>query len=492
MNTRTYLAVDLGASSGRVMAGHFDGSTIVLEEVNRFPNNGVQHADGWHWEATRLFQDIQNGLAEAGKRFGNHIVSVAVDTWGVDYGLIDGNGQIVNEPWMYRDSRTDGMIAEAERLVGAEDMWNRTGIQSLFFNTVYQLMAESRGSAVAKAKHLLFMPDLINYWLSGEMAIERTIASTSQLLKAGSGEWDLDLAAKLGIPTHLLKSTINPGVKLGKLTDSVMAKTGLRNVSVTTCGSHDTASAVAGVPADHANPLFLSSGTWSLLGRELGSPELSEAARAARFSNEQGLAGTTRCLKNIAGMWLLQECKRVWDSQGEEINYATMVQIASSARSGALIDADAPDFEKSCDMPEAITSYIARTGQKSPEGKPELLRVIFESLAMKYRATIENLRKIQPDIPDTVHIVGGGCQNALLNQMTADATGLRVVAGPIEATASGNILAQMLAFGEINSLAEGRQILQRSFNPVVHEPKNTAAWAQKDGDFEKMCALSKR
>jgi rhamnulokinase len=473
------------------MAGHFDGKRLSIEEATRFPNQGHPLADGWHWDAEALFQNITRGLAAAGAKFGADVVSVAVDTWGVDYGLLDAAENLINPPWMYRDSRTDGLMAEAERLIGGEDLWARTGIQPLFFNTLHQLMAEARHTpdALARATDLLFVPDLLNYRLSGVKAIERTIASTSELLRAGSAAWDLSLAEQLGIPSRLLKPVTEPAVVLGQLRGPLAAETGLHGVQVTTCGSHDTASAVAGVPATYANPLFLSSGTWSLLGRELPTPVLTEEARRARFSNEQGLCGTTRFLTNISGMWLLQECRRVWASEGDPADYAQLVESSRSSVAPAIIDSDAPAFEKSCDMPRAICDWIARSGQPQPEGKPALVRVILESLALKYRHTISRMRHLQPDLPDTIHIVGGGCQNHLLNQMTADATGLRVVAGPVEATAAGNILAQMMATGAIASLSDGRSILSDSLECHIFTPGDSAPWDDKELRFAQAATL---
>lgn len=485
---KTYLAIDLGASSGRVMAGRFDGVKLDIEEVHRFPNSGVEKGDGWHWDFEGLFSHIVDGLGIAAERYGNDVVSVAVDTWGVDYGLLDGEGTLVGQPWMYRDERTNGMIEEAERLVGKEAMWGRTGIQSLFFNTVFQLMAESRKTpeALAKAASLLFIPDLLNFRLSGVRAIERTIASTSGLLRAGTAEWDVELTGMLGIPTGVLAPVTEPCVVLGGLSEEIVAKTGLSDVKVCTCGSHDTASAVAGVPASDSNPLFLSSGTWSLLGRELDSADVSACAMEASFSNEQGLNGTTRFLKNISGMWLLQECKRVWDAAGTGMDYGAMVDAAREAECIAWIDPDAPEFARSCDMPEVIGAWIEKSGQPRPATQAQLVRTILESLALKYRKTLEGLKALQSSLPDTLHIVGGGCRNALLNQMTADASGLRVVTGPVEATACGNVLAQMLACGDIASLAEGRRILAESFEPEVFEPRDTASWDVKAATFEKI------
>ncbi|MEI8294675.1 MAG: rhamnulokinase family protein [bacterium] len=481
---KTYLAVDLGASGGRVMAGHFDGARLEIEEGARFSNAGLQAADGWHWDAEGLFQEITKGLAAAAARYGSDIVSIAVDTWGVDYALVGADGRAVNEPWMYRDSRTDGLIAEAARLAGADKIWSRTGIQPLFFNTIYQLMAESRltPQALNQAHGLLFTPDYLNHRLCRVQAIERTIASTSGLLRAGTAEWDVELAETLGIPARILGNVTEPGVILGELTPALASATGLRGVKVTTCGSHDTASAVAGVPS-RANPLFLSSGTWSLLGIELPAPVLSQEAFDAKFSNEQGLEGTTRFLTNISGMWLLQECRRVWAEAGDLIEYGEMVELARHANAPAIIDPDAPEFGKPCDMPQAILDWIKKTNQPAPASKAELIRVILESLAIKYGLMIERLRGMIPNLPDTLQVVGGGCKNALLNQMTADATGLRVEAGPVEATASGNIIAQLLANGEINSLAEGREILRNSCSPQIHEPAPGVSFSGKFARF---------
>ena len=481
---KTFLAVDLGASGGRVMAGHFDGSRLEIEEGARFPNSGLETADGWHWDAEGLFKEITNGLADAANRFGGDIVSVAVDTWGVDYALIGSEGVALNEPWMYRDSRTDGMIPEAAQLVGEEKIWSRTGIQPLFFNTIYQLMAESRltPQALKQAQSLLFMPDYLNYRLCGVRAIERTIASTSGLLRAGTAEWDVELAEMLGIPARILGKVTEPGVILGELTEALASATGLRGVKVSTCGSHDTASAVAGVPS-RSNPLFLSSGTWSLLGIELPAPVLHQVAFDAKFSNEQGLEGTTRFLTNISGMWLLQECRRVWAEEGSAMEYGEMVEMARNAKVAALIDPDAPEFGKPCDMPKAILDWIKKTNQPAPTSKAEMIRIILESLAVKYSLMIHRLKSMIPDLPDTLQVVGGGCRNALLNQMTADATGLRVEAGPVEATASGNIIAQLIATGEIKSLAEGREILRNSCNPQIHEPVRSVTWSEKAQRF---------
>jgi sugar (pentulose or hexulose) kinase len=401
--------------------------------------------------------------------------------------ILDEAGKPINPPWMYRDSRTDGMMDKANKTLGPDRLWERTGIQPMFFNTIYQLMAEvaRNGDRLRKANEILFIPDYINYRLSGVRAIERTIASTSGLLFAGSPEWDVEIAAELNIPTLLLSPVTEPCRVLGEISPSIAAETGLHGVKVCTCGSHDTASAVAGAPS-RGHPLFLSSGTWSLLGIELRRPINSTAAREAGFSNEQGLEGRTRFLTNIAGMWLLQECRRVWAEQGKNIDYGTMVEMAAQAKAPAFINPDAPEFQKPCDMPKAILDWIEKSGQTAPANDAELIRVILESLALKYRRMVRRLAELVPEMPSTLNIVGGGGQNKLLNQMTADATGLRVEAGPVEATAAGNVIAQMIASGDISSLSEGRELLRNSFEISAYEPGDTAAWDAKAARFDQI------
>lgn len=483
---RTFLAVDLGASGGRVMAVHFNGERLEIEEVTRFPNRGVDIHGGWHWDFEGLFHEIKQGLAAAARRYGEAIVSIAVDTWGVDYVLLDAHGSPLSLPRMYRDSRTDGLMELADRTVGAERLWDRTGVRPMFFNTVYQLMSELRDKPqLDRANEILFIPDHINQRLCGVRAIERTIASTSGLLFAGSPEWDVEIAAELGIPTLLLSPVTEPCRVLGELLPEIAEETGLRGVKVCTCGSHDTASAVAATPS-RQSPLFISSGTWSLLGIELMRPVTTPEALIAGFSNEQGLMGSTRFLTNIAGMWLLQECRRVWAEQGCEIGFGEMVEMAASAQAPAFIDPDVPEFQKPCDMPSVIREWIQKSGQSLPANDAELIRTILESLALKYRSKLRLLSKLVPAMPDTLQLVGGGCQNRVLNQITADATGLRVEAGPVEATAIGNALAQLMAAGDIASLQEGRQLVHASFDLAIHEPRNTAVWDAKAAHFESL------
>jgi rhamnulokinase len=485
MARRVYLAADLGADSGRVMAGVFDGGRIVLEEMARFRTGGVRLPDGWHWDLLRIFSDIRAGLARAVAEHGDDVVSVSVDTWGVDYGLLDGGGGLLGLPWMYRDARTDGVMEVVDGMVKADELYRRSGIQPMFFNTLYQLFAEvrQRPEVVKAAERLAFIPDLLTYWLSGERTVERTMASTSGLLKAGTAEWDTELAARLGIPPAILPTVREPCTMAGRLRgeDGSPGK-----IDVVLCGSHDTASAVAGVPAGEKNPLFLSSGTWSLLGRELEVPLVTAATAAAKFSNEQGLAGTTRFLKNVAGMWLLQECKRNWEAGGEKLEYDSIVAKAAGTTTDVFIDPDAREFSRPCDMPAVIAAWLEKSGQAAPSGRAGITRVIFESLALKYRVLLRRMKDWMPDFPDTLHVVGGGSRNALLNQMTADASGLRVRAGPSEATALGNVVAQMIARRDLASLAEGRALIRNSFEIGEFTPRDTAAWDAKAARFEKL------
>ena len=487
MNHKVFLAVDLGADSGRVMAGVYDGERLALREMARFPNGGLLLPDGWHWDLVRIYGDIRKGIEKARAAFGEEVVSVSVDTWGVDYGLLDERGSLLGLPWTYRDRRTDGMMDAVAAAVPPAELYRRTGIQPLFFNTLYQLVAEARQrpAAVAAAARIAFVPDLLTYWLSGELGVERTIASTSQLLRTGTAEWDRELVARVGIPEKILGAVSEPCTVAGRLREADGRPCGIK---VVRCGSHDTASAVAGVPSDRPNPLFLSSGTWSIIGREIGAPLVTSDTCAAGFSNEQGLAGTTRFLKNVAGMWLLQECKRNWERGGGTHDYAGLIAKAAGTEADALIDPDAPEFARPCDMPAAIASWIEKTGQQVPSSLAGMTRVILESLAIKYRRWIFRMKDWMPGFPDTLHVVGGGSRNALLNQMTADASGLRVLAGPSEATAAGNIAAQMIACGELGSLAEARRLIRDSFEIAEFFPMQRAPWDEKAARFDKIVA----
>jgi len=477
---KTYLAIDLGASSGRVMAGRFDGKTLSLETVHRFPNGGTRLPDGWHWSLVGLFAEIKQGLAKSATQFGKAIISAGVDTWGVDYGLLDKQGRLLGLPYMYRDERTSGVPEKLHRRVAASSIYGTTGIQSMYFNSLYQLCAEkaSKSAALEAADRLLFVPDLIHYWLSGVMANEYTIASTSRLLDAAKRNWARDLIKKAGLPGHLFKDLVAPGSVLGSIRPDTAEDLGLGKIRIVAPGSHDTASAVAAVPTTDPQPVYLSSGTWSLLGTELGAPLLTKAAAAANITNEGGVCDTIRLLKNITGLWLLQECRRNWNAKGADLSFAQIEAQARDAKPfSTMINPDDASFATPGDMPKRIAAFCRQTRQKAPTDEGSMARVIYESLALRYRAVWDLVEGLTGQQRDTLHIVGGGSRDSLLSQMTANALQRRVVAGPEEATAIGNILMQMLAAGDIATLAEGRDIVRRSFPVRTFEPRQADAWA---------------
>ena len=476
---KIYLAVDLGAGSGRVLAGEFKDRRIELHELNRFENKPVELPDGWHWNITALYQNILDGLKAAAKKYGNQPVSVGIDTWGVDYGLLDADGRLLATPYQYRDSRTDGMMDAASQLVSRRDIYEATGIQFMFFNTIYQLLAEveQRNPVIGIAEDMLFIPDLLGYWLTGQKTQERSIVSTSQLYNPITQDWDHSLIEKLGLPKQLFKQISDPGDTLGELRPSVQTQTGLNRLRVITVGGHDTASAVAAVPSQKMTTAYLSSGTWSLMGLELTEPVISEKSFSDAFTNEIGVNGTVRFLKNICGLWLIQESRRYWLDRGNDYNYAEMAGLAAEAVPfRSLIDPDEARFAEAGRMPEKIQDYCRETNQPVPETPGEIIRCIYESLALRYSEVWAKLQGYTNDAPDALHIVGGGCQDRLLNQFTANALGVKVKAGPVEATGLGNILAQMMADGEIQTLAEGRAIVADAFPVETYEPKDTEAW----------------
>lgn len=483
---KIYLAVDLGAGSGRVLAGEFDGKRIELHELNRFENKPVELPDGWHWNITALYQNILDGLKAAAKKYRDAPISIGIDTWGVDYGLLDADGRLLAMPYQYRDSRTDGMMDVADKKVSQKEIYEATGIQFMFFNSIFQLLSEveQRNPSLGIAEDLLFMPDLLGYWLTGQKTQERSIASTSQLYNPTIKDWDHSLIERLGLPKQLFKKISDPSNTLGELRDSVQNYTGLKNTKVITVGGHDTASAVAAVPSQKKTPAFLSSGTWSLMGLELAEPVISEKSFDDAFTNEIGVNGTVRFLKNICGLWLIQESRRYWLDNGHDYGYAEMAGLASKVQPfRSLIDPDEPRFIEAGRMPEKIQEYCRETKQQVPETPGEIIRCIYESLALRYSEVWNKLLTYTDDAPDALHIVGGGCQDKLLNQFTANALGVSVKAGPVEATGLGNIMVQMIADGSTQSLTEGRKIVAASFPIETYEPTDQAAWAAAKEKF---------
>ncbi len=474
---KTYLAVDLGAESGRVIAGTIQGGKLDLQEINKFPNGATQGEDGHlHWDTLRLFDDIKKGLKLAREKYGEALVSVGVDTWGVDYGLLDAEGRLLNVPFHYRDERTRGMMDQAFRKIPRADIYGRTGIQFMELNTIFQLMAED-SEKLRNAKQLLFTPDLISYWLCGKAINESTIASTAQLLNAQERTWDDELLAAFDIPRHLFEELTPPASTLGALTPEVARETGCDGLKVVAVAGHDTASAVAAVPFDDPkSSAYLSSGTWSLLGIESDRPLIHPDAK---FTNEWGLEGTFRVLQNIVGLWIIQECRRTWAEEGHDYDYETLKQMAGKASPfHALLDVDYAPLMEVGGMPGKIINFLKETGQEVPDATDhgQIIRIATEGLALKYARVLEDLESLQGSPITTLHIVGGGSRNTLLNQMTANATGRKVVTGPTEGTAAGNILAQLLADGSLKSLQEGRDLIKRTFELSNYYPEETESW----------------
>ncbi|WP_419586973.1 rhamnulokinase [Streptomyces sp. Qhu-G9] len=468
---RSYAAVDLGASSGRVMVGRVGPDSLELTEAHRFPNRPVRTPEGLRWDILALYAGVLDGLRAAGQ-----VDSVGIDSWAVDYGLLDADGALLGNPVHYRDARTEGVAEKVWATVPAADLYAATGLQYAPFNTLYQLVAARSSAQLASAKRLLLIPDLLTYWLTGEAGTELTNASTTQLIDPRTGDWSYDVAERLGIDLKLFAPLRRPGDPAGLLRRRVLEETGLTGpVPVTTVGSHDTASAVAAVPAAGGERFaYICTGTWSLVGLELESPVLTEASRAANFTNELGLDGTVRHLRNIMGLWLLQECVREWGHPdlGDLLSAAAEVPSLRS-----VVDAGDAAFLAPGRMPSRIADACRESGQPVPESPAEITRCILDSLALAHRRAVAQAQELADHPVDVVHIVGGGTRNALLCRLTADACGLPVVAGPAEAAALGNVLVQARAHGQVGDRASMRELLARTQPLTRYEPQgSTAAW----------------
>ena len=486
---QTYLAIDLGAESGRVIAGLWNGKTLRLEEIHRFPNGPVPLAGSLRWDVLGLWAEIQNGLALAGKKYGKAIVSVGADTWGVDFVLLTRQGELLGLPYHYRDPRTNGMMEKAFRKVPRAEIFAQTGLQFMQLNTLFQLLAlkERAPELLDLADTLLFMPDFIHWALCGSRLAEFTIASTSQCLNPLSRNWAVPLLKSFGLPSRIFPKIAPPGATLGQLRPELNGRTGLGPVRVIAPPAHDTASAVAGVPTAHtgkANWAYLSSGTWSLMGVEVAKASLAERTQALNLTNEGGLDGTYRLLKNIMGLWLVQQCKRAFDARGKSYEYRELARLA--ARSPALrslVNPDDPRFLNPPDMPKAMQDFCRETGQPVPKSEGELVRCAYESLALKYRQVLGWLEELAGNRIEVIHIVGGGSQSAILNQFTADACQRPVLAGPVEATAMGNLLVQVRSNGELSSLGEIRRVVRNSCEVKTYSPGRPEAWDAAQGRF---------
>ena len=476
MAEKVYLAVDLGAESGRVIARIWNGKKLRLEDVNRFPNGAVALGETIRWDVLRLWSEIQNGLTLAGTQFGKKIVSVGADTWGVDFVLLNQQEEILGQPYHYRDARTHGLMTRAFKKVPRAEIFAQTGLQFMEINSLYQLLAWQKHSPgiLDAADTLLFMPDFLHWAMCGVKRAEFTVASTSQFVHPRTRDWSLPLLQRLGLPAHFLPKIVPPGTTLGKFRKSLADRTGLASVKVVAPPSHDTASAVAGVPTANtgqANWAYISSGTWSLMGVEVKQAVLSPRALALNLTNEGGLDGTYRLLKNIMGLWLVQQCKRSFAAAGKPYDYAQLAALAAQARPlRSLVDANDPRFLNPPDMPKAIQEFCRETKQFVPKTAGELVRCCYESLALKYREVLGALEEVTGERIEVIHIVGGGSQSRLLNQFTADACQRPVIAGPVEATAIGNLLTQIRADGELGSLAEMREVVRVSSATQRYEP----------------------
>ncbi len=472
--TSTVLAVDLGAESGRVVAAGFDGSQVIMEVVHRFSNVPVKVRDVLYWDVLRLWGDIQNGLAAG---VAHNPAAIGLDTWGVDIALLDAQGRLVGNPVHYRDDCRRGMIEAAFKKVPREEIFATTGIQFMEINGLYQLvsMVENGSPLLDVAHTFLTIPDLFNYFLTGEKVCEFTNATTPQVFNPREGTWALDMLAKLGIPTNIFPEIIQPGTRLGEY----------KGVPVIAPACHDTGSAVAAVPAASPDFAYISSGTWSLLGVEIPDPIINAQALAANLTNEGGVDGTYRFLKNIMGLWIVQQCRAAYEAQGIQYDYETITALAAEAPAfGPLIDPDDQSFLPPGDMPARIAAFCRRTGQVPPEGVGPTIRCALESLALKYRYFLDLICEISGTRVEVIHIVGGGSQNRLLCQMTANALQLPVLAGPVEATALGNTLVQWIGLGELGSLEEARTLVRDSFKPTIYEPQETDLWEAAYGRFK--------
>ena len=490
--TRDFLAIDLGASSGRVLAGRWDGARFGLSEVHRFANEPVSSIGRLHWDVLAIWSEIKTGMARyaAEQRVGTPIgdggaarpgelAGLGLDTWGVDFALLDRAGNLLGNPYHYRDRRTAGIMERAFERVPRRDVFMTTGVQPMHYNTLYQLLAMvlAEDPQLGAAATMLTMPNLFAYWLCGQRVAERTHATTTQCLDAHTGGWAIGLLEALLIPTRILPPLIEPGTLLGPTSAEVSAETGISPAPVFAVACHDTASAVAAIPGLDTESAYISSGTWSLMGVETASPIITDAVLAAGFTNEGGVAGTTRLLRNIPGLWLIAECRRRWRRDGQDYGWEELAATAErSPALRSLIDPDDPSLVNPPDMPAAIRALCRHTGQEPPETVGAVVRCCLESLALRYRATLDDLQELVGHRLEVIRIVGGGSQNRLLCQMTADACGVPVVAGPVEATALGNLMVQAIATGELDGIAAGRAAVAASVTLDTYEPSSGGAW----------------
>ena len=473
MSTKHVIAVDLGASSGRVMRADFDGQRVAVSEVHRFPNMPVQVGKTLYWDVLRLWHEITTGIAAAAPG----AAGIGVDTWGVDFALLDRDGHLLASPVHYRDERTEGMYEWVFARVPRREVFMRTGIQFMLLNTLYQLasLAASDSCLLDAAESLLMMPDLFHYWLSGERVCEFTEVTTSQCYNPHADDWDRAMLGQLNVPTRWFGKIVPPGTRLGSY----------QGIPVIVPASHDTGSAVVAVPTTTTNYAYLSSGTWSLIGLEVTTPVINDEFYTANVTNEGGAYGTFRLLRNVTGLWLSQQCRATWEAEGHTYSYAELTAWAAEAEPFRwFIDPDDPAYATPGDMPARIRACCQQTGQSVPETVGQIMRTIYESLALKYRLTLDDLIALTGRTVDRLHIIGGGSQNDVLNQMTANAIGRLVITGPVEATAMGNAIVQLIALGELADVTQARAMLSRTVETRTVQPQDTALWEEQLGRYK--------
>ncbi|MEE9430465.1 MAG: rhamnulokinase [Melioribacteraceae bacterium] len=481
MKKSNFIAADFGAGSGRVILATLTDQKIKLKEVHRFKNKIIEGSNHIHWDLDYLSSELIKGLKIIGESKTEYIYGIGIDTWGVDYALYDDEDKLLNNPIAYRDARTNGIMEKVFKISSKKNIYNLTGIQFMQFNTLFQLFSEvnSEDSNIKKANALLFMPDIFNFLLTGIKKSEYTIASTSQMLNAEKRSWNESTLSKLNIPKKILSEIILPGTIIGKLKSEIKTETKLSNIDVIAIGAHDTASAIAAVPVQQKNWAYLSSGTWSLLGVEVSSPIINEVSFKNSFTNEGGVEGTIRYLKNTMGLWILEQSINSWEKKGNRKSYDELFNLALDTKPfQVVIDVDNQSFLNPTDMPTAIEDYCKKTDQIAPETQGQFVRCILESLALKYNFLLEKINKQVESPIEVLHIIGGGSQNELLNQFTANAIGIPVIAGPVEATAIGNILIQAIAKKKIKNLQEGRMIVKNSFELKKYLPQDKKLWLE--------------
>ena len=488
MATCNLLAIDLGASSGRGILGSFDGEVLTLRETHRFLNEPVNLGGRLYWDILRIFHEVKQAIAKTNRE--EAISSIGIDTWGVDYALLDRDGRMLANPVHYRDLRTQNTAERIAPIVSDKELYFATGIQKMNFNTVYQLCEDLADPTVKeRAAKMLNIPDLLNYFLTGVAKNEYTVLSTGAILDPKTRTYHKELLEKLGIPLSWFGEPVEPGTFVGKLTEQVQSEVGKTEAKVVTVASHDTASAVIAVPTQEEDFVFISSGTWSLMGTELKEPLVNDETRKCNFTNEGGILGTTRFLKNIMGLWLIQESRRQWQREGLEVSFAEMEAAAKqSTPFASLIDPDDPAFGTPGDMPGKIREFCKRTGQTIPESMGAVVRCIYESLALKYRMTANAIETLRGRKNRVIHVVGGGTKDAFLSQMTADACGIPVIAGPVEATAIGNLVVQLMAMGLVKTLSDARALVARSFETKTYVP--TSSRSDWDAAYKKFLQIT--